>query len=616
MTVVGNSWQNATMFNRQVTLQLQEGTMNTTATAARVIGSVLEHTRNELALVVNVALSGATDSEQQRAIETFLATNSEVVAVQLLQAPVKGGAYQAKLYSFNKTTPSVRFEGQDVEEFATLLQRRLSPLLRNKLGQKLRSDKPEVLGLSSITELPMLGLLLPYQLAGTKQLHWALVVIWSTRIEQALPPLDDTRIALVGKGRERLLTWSDEGLEKVKLPPLEAPVSAGEGLVFLKDEEERDWLRAYAKIEGYDASLVVERNARAQQLATSQIIRRSALWAWAFVLVAILFSFFGASTVTAQLRSLTEATLAIAAGNLKAAIPAKGQDEVTVLGASVQHMASRINNLMTEQVAKAQMQKELETAQEVQNALFPKAAEQQDGRIITRGFYQPASQCGGDWWGTYRLKDGSELIFIGDATGHGAGPALVTAMAYTSCKTVPALLEATSAEGELSPAAVLMMVNRLIYDAVGGRIGMTFFVGHFDTKRGRLRYANAGHNFPILYRAAGRGTAGDTQPLKAITVKGGGTPLGLESQSCYTDQEIGINQGDTFLFYTDGLIECTDSRARPFGRRKLLAAAEAALLGEVDTLVAHIKDQAFAHFGDEPLKDDVTIVASQIKQLG
>src|SRR5690606_8304203 len=105
--------------------------------------------------------------------------------------------------------------------------------------------------------------------------------------------------------------------------------------------------------------------------------------------------------------------------------------------------------------------------------------------------------------------------------------------------------------------------NRIIYEAVEGKISMTFFASVLDTRRGVLTFANAGHNFPVLLPAEKDDPRGGKMPrslakfgdIAPISLKLMGTPLGMDPKAKYRDQTMELKPGDKIFYFTDGLIE-------------------------------------------------------------
>jgi sigma-B regulation protein RsbU (phosphoserine phosphatase) len=122
-------------------------------------------------------------------------------------------------------------------------------------------------------------------------------------------------------------------------------------------------------------------------------------------------------------------TQELASGNFSKRVKLKGSDEVGALSDSINDMANKIVVFMEEMKEKARLENEVAVAQLVQASFFPESTQLPD---IT-GHMEPASECGGDWWGYFDHGDW-RVVFIADATGHGVPAALLTAT-MNCCKT-------------------------------------------------------------------------------------------------------------------------------------------------------------------------------------
>src|SRR5690606_11851732 len=115
----------------------------------------------------------------------------------------------------------------------------------------------------------------------------------------------------------------------------------------------------------------------------------------------------------------------IAQGNFDKRVKVKGHDEVGALSDSVNDMADKIVLYMEEMKEKARLENEVAVAQLVQSSFFPRSSlTSPDLQVF--GHFEPASECGGDWWGIADHGDW-RIFFIADATGHGVPAALLTA---------------------------------------------------------------------------------------------------------------------------------------------------------------------------------------------
>ncbi|MFN7903926.1 MAG: PP2C family protein-serine/threonine phosphatase, partial [Pseudobdellovibrionaceae bacterium] len=207
---------------------------------------------------------------------------------------------------------------------------------------------------------------------------------------------------------------------------------------------------------------------------------------------------------------------------------------------------------------KARMENELQTAKTVQETLFPEA-EKVLGPVQVAGHYEPASECGGDWW-HYCYVGEKIYMWIGDATGHGAPAALITSAA----KSAATLIENLS----IAPAEAIDLMNKAIFDVSKGRIMMTFVLASLDVKTGELVYVNASHEAPFLLRR------NENQPIKKkdlILMNENNNPrLGQGRDSKYTSSTIQLLDQDCFIFYTDGIADIQTKEGKSWGERDFI----------------------------------------------
>jgi serine phosphatase RsbU (regulator of sigma subunit) len=388
-----------------------------------------------------------------------------------------------------------------------------------------------------------------------------------------------------------------------------------------KDSSEREKIGSFAQMPGNMPFFVlIERDRAAAFQVISRVYISSALWGLLILLMATMASYMSAGTLTKNLRNLVGATSRIASGDFSVRLQPKTKDEVALLSHSVNNMASKIQSLMTSEVEKARFEKELETARLVQSTFFPKHDINRPHLTLT-GSYQPATECGGDLWGHYTVRDNVELVFIADAMGHGAPAALVTAIAFAACQSVSTMLTEKN-DLDASPVQLLNRLNKIIFDAVGGKITMTFFAAVIDFNDGTITFANAGHNFPFILTSnkddprlsAAAKKATNSSGVYPISLNLQGNPLGAGGDSQYSEKQLRLVAGDKIIFFTDGLIENSRQGNAPLGRKSLIELA--CKIGQKDPAMIKTElEQAGAEiFGSGNLTDDVTIVVAEISK--
>jgi phosphoserine phosphatase RsbU/P len=244
--------------------------------------------------------------------------------------------------------------------------------------------------------------------------------------------------------------------------------------------------------------------------------------------------------------------------------------------------------LALELVDRIRVRDELEIARELQRNLLPRDLPALPGYLFAHS-YRTANEVGGDFYGLIRLPDGRLALMVADASGHGMASGLVMAIANATWQTALDL--------DPSPERAIALLNRTLCRTGTTRTFMSAFYGLLDPETGTMEYVCAGHPFPLLRRAGGR-----TEELG-----NGGFPLGLRDPLPISSHSVTIEPGDLLLLYTDGLPEALDAQGGvAFGYEKVQAALQ--LGGTPQQVHDAIRHSFDLHVGDEPLRDDLTLL--------
>ncbi len=375
------------------------------------------------------------------------------------------------------------------------------------------------------------------------------------------------------------------GVEKVK-----SPVN-GEEL-----------LAGYSK-GGFADIMVVSSIPQDEALKAAKIlVIRSLLFVMILICITVILSLFASGKLTSALMGLSVATQRVAEGDFAVRVDVTSNDEVGSLASSFNAMAVEVARLMKETAEKTRMEFELKTARTVQETLFP-PNEATIGPIKIAGYYEPASECGGDWWSYGRVGD-KIFFWIGDGTGHGAAAALITSAA----KSASVIIEKLSP----TPKEAMALLNHSVFEVSHGRMMMTFFLGCYDLRSRKFSYCNASHEEPYLIKRVDRSlTKKDLIPLNEIN----NPRLGESVDSVYEQTEIVLEEGDRVIFYTDGISDVYNPLSVPWGERKFIKAILAVNEEYPDVNVSVKK---LVHFISEyrqgqSLQDDITFFMLQVK---
>jgi serine phosphatase RsbU (regulator of sigma subunit) len=196
--------------------------------------------------------------------------------------------------------------------------------------------------------------------------------------------------------------------------------------------------------------------------------------------------------------------------------------------------------------------REMEIAREVQARLFPQklpplATLDYAGRCVQ------ARQVGGDYYDFLDLGPGRLGLLLADIAGKGISGALLMA-------NLQANLRSQYAVALQDPSRLLRSVNQLFFENTAESSYATLFFADYDDASRRLRYANCGHNPPVLIRAEGT-----VERLSATT-----TVLGLfEDWECPIGEQT-LHTGDNLVLYSDGVTEAQSDEGEEFGEMRLI----------------------------------------------
>jgi len=206
--------------------------------------------------------------------------------------------------------------------------------------------------------------------------------------------------------------------------------------------------------------------------------------------------------------------------------------------------------------------REISTGAEIQSQLLPDYCPIIYG-VDLAAHCRPALQLGGDYYDFMCLKTNiSEkrkekarwALVIGDVMGKGIPAGLLMTM-------LRGMLRAEVLTG-LPPDRILHDLNQLaINDLDQSHRFVTLFYSDYDPRTKKLRYANAAHNPPLLWKSSDQ---------KIIRLDAKGFVLGLQKDAEYLCGEIKLNQNDLVLYYTDGVIDTSNSLGQRFDEERLI----------------------------------------------
>jgi len=283
--------------------------------------------------------------------------------------------------------------------------------------------------------------------------------------------------------------------------------------------------------------------------------------------------------------------------------------DITALKQAEEQLAKYAEDLREKN---AQLEEDLETARELQNALlpqqyprFPSSASPEASALLFQHFFRSSSAVSGDFFDVFQISDSVAGVFICDVMGHGVRAALVAMILRTLVEDSRALAR--------EPAKFVQALNRGISEVLR-HTHLPIFVSACylvaDVARGELHYANAGHPTPLCVHRARR--SAEPLPLR------GSKPdpvLGIFGDAEYHSSSCELCAGDILLLFTDGLFEVEGADAQYYDQFRLLGSVSRRAGLRADELCKQLVADVQQFAETKVFADDVCLIAMEVDHL-
>jgi sigma-B regulation protein RsbU (phosphoserine phosphatase) len=164
----------------------------------------------------------------------------------------------------------------------------------------------------------------------------------------------------------------------------------------------------------------------------------------------------------------------------------------------------------------------------------------------------PAKEVGGDFYDFFMVDDDHLAMVMADVSGKGIPAAMFMVIAKTLIKDHTQL--------GLQPDEVFTRVNEILCEGNEAGLFVTAWMGILDLNTGKLTYANAGHNPPVVKLG---------NEVKYLHSKPGFVLAGFEGFK-YSKFDLQLQRGDKIFLYTDGATEATNLNNELYGEDRLI----------------------------------------------
>lgn len=303
-------------------------------------------------------------------------------------------------------------------------------------------------------------------------------------------------------------------------------------------------------------------------------------------------------SITRPIQQLDKATRTLAAGDLDAQLPRiRGADEIAQLCNSFSKMRDELKSYITQLretvAAKERIQSELRIARDIQISLLPTQIPQLAASgIDLHAVMKPAREVGGDFYDFFLADKHRLCVAIADISGKGVPAALFMAITRS-------FLRAIFRE-ERSPAMTLKRLNAELSTDNPSCMFATLFCASIDLRTWECRFANGGHNRPMLV-----GVGGAVEMLPKLR----GAPLGAVEDSMFEESTFTLQQGQTLYLYTDGVTEAMNPEMQLFGEERMRDILKTASTRTCATLLDQVQAAVSEFTAGADQSDDLTMLA-------
>jgi len=248
--------------------------------------------------------------------------------------------------------------------------------------------------------------------------------------------------------------------------------------------------------------------------------------------------------------------------------------------------------LMVELLEKTDVKHEIDLAREIQLGLLPPTEYSSDDLEIY-SFANTAKEVGGDYVDMIETENGTYIV-IADVSGKGLTAALYMVR-------MQALVHLIIEKSEPSPKELFMELNNYVKSDIKDKTFVTACAAYFPKGEGNFLFARAGHNAPIFFSKERDAT---------FDLRSDGFALGMTSThnlgNHLQEKKFHFKQGDSVLFYTDGLTEARNKFGEEYGEGRLDAIMSVYGSLHAKTVVGKIQSSLENFIGSEKPGDDIT----------
>ena len=353
-----------------------------------------------------------------------------------------------------------------------------------------------------------------------------------------------------------------------------------------------EYMYVFKFVEGYcliAAMPVAEAMFMRDASMLTSVFMQVLIFATLFVFIYILIK----RVIINNLKKINDTLARITMGDLNVTVDVRSNKEFASLSDDINSTVTTLKRYIAE--AAARIDKELEYAKQIQLSALPTNFPNGDDYSIYAQMIA-AKEVGGDFYDFYKLSDTTVAFLAADVSGKGIPAAMFMMTAKTIIKDL--------AESGMAVNDIFTKANEKLCENNESGMFVTAWMGILDLTTGQVKFANAGHNPPLLKRANGS--------FEYLKTRAGFVLAGMEGIR-YRSGEITLNPGDRIFLYTDGVPEATNTENKLYGEDRLLAFMNQNSNVKATELLPALKANIDEFVGEAPQFDDITMLMLDYK---
>ena len=298
-----------------------------------------------------------------------------------------------------------------------------------------------------------------------------------------------------------------------------------------------------------------------------------------------------------NIKKINASLAKITQGDLDVTVDVRSNEEFASLSDDINSTVETLKKYIAE--AAARIDKELEFARSIQSSSLPSVFPpfpKEDSFDIYAQMYT-AKEVGGDFYDFYMINDYQIAFVMADVSGKGIPAAMFMMRAKTIIKDL--------AEGGMDVGSIFTKANNGLCENNEAGMFVTAWIGILDLRTGVVKFANAGHNPPMVRKAGGE--------FVYMKSRAGLVLAGMEDIP-YMEQEMQLEPGDRIFLYTDGVTEANDIDGKLYSEERLESFINSVKEETAEDVLNAIKGDIDLFAAEAPQFDDITMLMLDFKK--